>query len=162
MWWCIEVQTCGDIRQLSHHHDSNFSSKYIYIYMMLGKLEPEFTFNTAMPPSSIQPYLGFATYFAPLCYIYKNRSSCYTVARALFCQIWCKLNVLCSDDGTILQLCKSFEYLLMHLHPRLFIHFVSLGIQPLKVRENERDHVCMYVCMYVCIICFYYLIMIIM
>ena len=116
--------------------------------MLLGKLEPEFTFNTAMPPSSIQPYLGFATYFAPLCYIYKNRSSCYTVARALFCQIWCKLNVLCSDDGTILQLCKSFEYLLMHLHPRLFIHFVSLGIQPLKVRENERDHVCMYVCMY--------------
>jgi len=92
-----------------------------------------------MPPSSIQPYLGFATYFAPLCYIFKNRSSCYSVARALFCQIWCKLNVLCSDDGTILPLCKSFEYLLMHLHPRLFIHFVGLGIQPLKVRVYVRE-----------------------
>lgn len=88
---------------------------------------------TAMPPSAVQPFLGFATYFAPLCYIFRDRVSLYTVSRLLWCKIWCKLNVLSGDQGTLLHVCATFESLLMTLHPRLFLHLVNVGVQPLKV-----------------------------
>ena len=86
-----------------------------------------------MPPCSIQPFLGFATYFAPLCYVIKHRPSLYTVSRILFCQLWCRLNVLSSDANTLLSVCKTFECLLIQLQPRLFMHLVNIGVQPLKV-----------------------------
>ena len=77
--------------------------------------------------------IGFATYFAPLCYVYKNRVASYMVSRALYCQLWCRLNVLSSDDGTLLSLCKYFEVLLIRTNARLFMHLINLGVQPLKV-----------------------------
>jgi hypothetical protein len=100
---------------------------------LVGKLGPEMADNVAMPPCSVQPFLGFATYFAPLCYVYKSRASLYTVSRTMFCQLWCKLNVLSSDPGTLLPVCKTFEVLLWQMQPQLFIHLVSIGLQPLKV-----------------------------
>jgi hypothetical protein len=30
--------------------------------------------------------------------------------------------------------CKTFECLLLQIHPRLFMHLVNIGAQPLKVR----------------------------
>lgn len=89
--------------------------------------------GAASPPSAVQPFLGFATYFAPLCYIFRDRVSLYSVSRLLWCKIWCKLNVLSGDEGTLLHVCATFESLLMTLHPRLFLHLVNVGVQPLKV-----------------------------
>lgn len=100
---------------------------------LLGKLQPVFAESCAMPPCAVQPFLGFATYFAPLCYVLKSRPSLYTVARSLYCQLWCRLNVLSSDANTLLPVCKLFEMLLLQTQPALFMHLVNIGLQPLKV-----------------------------
>ena len=100
---------------------------------LLGKLQPTFPESCAMPPSGVQPFLGFATYFAPLCYVYKSRPSLYTITRSLWCELWCRLNVLSSDANTLLPVCKTFECLLLQMQPRLFLHLVNIGVQPLKV-----------------------------
>ncbi len=55
------------------------------------------------------------------------------MSRLLFCQLWCRLNVLSGDDNTLLPVCKLFEVLLLQLQPRLFMHLVNIGLQPLKV-----------------------------
>jgi hypothetical protein len=98
-----------------------------------GKLQPTYPDSCAMPPSAVQPFLGFATYFAPLCYVFKARPSLYTMCRILYCQLWCRLNVLSSDANTLLSVCKTFECLLLQVQPRLFLHLVNIGVQPLKV-----------------------------
>jgi hypothetical protein len=100
---------------------------------LLGKLCPVLPDTCAMPPCAVQPFLGFATYFAPLCYVVKSRPSLYALSRTLFCQLWCRLNVLSSDANTLLPVCKTFECLLIQVHPRLFLHLVNIGLQPLKV-----------------------------
>lgn len=100
---------------------------------LVGKLSPTFADSCAMPPCAVQPFLGFATYFAPLCYVLKSRPSLYTVSRTLYCQLWCRLNVLSSDANTLLPVCKLFEVLLLQTQPALFMHMVNIGLQPLKV-----------------------------
>lgn len=100
---------------------------------LVGKLCPILPESCAMPPCAVQPFLGFATYFAPLCYVFKARPSLYSMARVLFCNLWCRLNVLSSDANTLLSVCKTFECLLLQVHPRLFLHMVNIGLQPLKV-----------------------------
>lgn len=100
---------------------------------LLNKLQPTFPATAAMPPCAVQPFLGFATYFAPLCYVIKPRASLYTMSRLLFCQLWCRLNVLSGDANTLLPVCKLFEVLLLQMQPRLFMHLVNIGLQPLKV-----------------------------
>jgi len=100
---------------------------------LLNKLQPTFPATVAMPPCAVQPFLGFATYFAPLCYVIKPRASLYTMSRLLFCQLWCRLNVLSGDANTLLPVCKLFEVLLLQMQPRLFMHLVNIGLQPLKV-----------------------------
>ena len=101
---------------------------------ILGKLVPTMSADCSMPPCAVQPFLGFATYFAPLCYVLKSRTSLYSVSRTLFCQLWCRLNVLSGDANTLLPVCKTFECLLLQIHPRMFMHLVNIGAQPLKVR----------------------------
>lgn len=81
----------------------------------------------------MQPFLGFATYFAPLCYVFRDRTSLYSVSRALYCRLWCKLNVFSSDPDTLLTVCRTFEELLLQSHSALFLHLVAIGFQPLKV-----------------------------
>ncbi len=101
---------------------------------ILGLVGADLPEGTAAPPCGIQPFLGFATYFAPLCYVFRSRASLYSMSRALFCRLWCKLNVLSGDGDTLLTVCKTFESLLMQSHPQLFLHLVDMGLQPLKVR----------------------------
>jgi hypothetical protein len=87
----------------------------------------------ASPPCAVQPFLGLASYFAPLCYLYTHKSSMYAVARSLWCQVWCRLNVLSGDEGTLLHTCKTFEDLLATVHPRLFLHLLKMGLNPLHI-----------------------------
>ena len=81
----------------------------------------------------VQPFLGLTNYFAPLCYLYSNRSLLYSTASRMWNTIWCKLNVITSDKGTLLYVCKTFEDLLAFLDPKLFLHLLSLDVQPLRV-----------------------------
>ena len=81
----------------------------------------------------IQPFSGFSNYFAPLCYLYDERSTLYSTANRMWDMLWCRLNVICSDRGTLLNICKTFENLLTFLNPKLFLHLLSLNLQPLRV-----------------------------
>lgn len=91
--------------------------------------------SVMIPFNGIQPYLGLTNYFAPLCYLFTNKQSTlvYHIARYLYEQLWCQCNVLSSDPGCLLYLCKLFESLLIFAHPKLFLHMVTIGVQPLKV-----------------------------
>jgi Rab-GTPase-TBC domain len=88
---------------------------------------------TSKPPCGVQPFLGFASYVAPLCYMYATRPSLYAVSRAMWCKLWCRLNVLSGDDGTLLHVCKTFENLLASSHPRLYLHLLNMGLSPLHI-----------------------------
>jgi hypothetical protein len=99
----------------------------------LKQMGIDFSLETAAPPCSVLPYLGFSTYFAPLCYVLRNKIMCYSVSKFFFCHIWCKLNVFSSDNGTLLHLCKTFESLLFSSNAKLFLHLVNIGLQPIKV-----------------------------
>lgn len=91
------------------------------------------TSNLPAPPSSIQPFLGFTTYFAPLCYVFRHKVALYNIAKYLFNNVWCKLNVISSNEDCILHVCKTFEHLLYSAHPKLFLHLVSINVQPIKI-----------------------------
>eukprot|EP00981_Chlorochromonas_danica_P001270 scaffold268_cov210-Ochromonas_danica.AAC.65 len=100
--------------------------------MMLAGYGPE----VSAPPSGVLPYLGLTTYFAPLCYLYTSKPTLYGVSRYLWSRLWCRLNVVAADDGCIVSLCGIFESLLSQMHGRLFLHLVSLGVQPIKIAFN--------------------------
>ena len=92
------------------------------------------TGGVSSPPSGVQPFLGLAAYFAPLCYVSNNPACTYSLAYLSYCRIWCRMNVLTSDDQTLLQTCCTFENLLVHCNMKLFLHLLKLGIKPLNVR----------------------------
>jgi len=85
------------------------------------------------PCSNVQPFLGFSIYTAPLCYIYRSRPALYSMTRALWARIWCKMNVISGDAGTLLHVCATFENLLASMHPTLFLHLLKIGVQPLLI-----------------------------
>lgn len=89
--------------------------------------------DKACPPCGVQPFLGFSSYLAPLCYVYKDPVAMYSFFRNSFASVWCKLNVFTTDYGTLLHISKTFESLLMLNHPRLFMHLVNIGVTPVKV-----------------------------
>lgn len=113
---------------------------------MSGTLENSDYTDVAAPPASVQPFLGLCSYFAPLCFVFRSSrplqcgrakeggsGALYSMAKAAYCNIWCRLNVLSSDPGTLLYVCKTFEDLLISSHPTLFLHLVNIGVQPLQV-----------------------------
>ena len=85
------------------------------------------------PRCTVQPFLGLASYTAPLCYLYTDKAALYSMSSQLWSQLWCKLNVISGDKGTLLYVCKIFENLLATLDPKLFLHLLSLDIQPLRI-----------------------------
>lgn len=99
----------------------------------LKQMGLDFPADSSAPPSGVQPYLGFTTYFAPLCYVFRSKVMLYSMCKYLFCHIWCRLNVFTSDETTIIHLCKTFEGLLWAAQPKLFLHLVSINVQPIKV-----------------------------
>jgi hypothetical protein len=99
----------------------------------LKQMGIEFSLDTSAPPSAILPYLGFATYFAPVGYLSRNKIMLYSLCKYLFCLLWCKLNVFSSDNDSLIQICKTFEYLLWTAHPKLFLHLVSINLHPIKI-----------------------------
>ena len=82
---------------------------------------------------SVKPFLGFSTYFAPLCFLFENRSTLYSTVNKMWDTVWCKLNVLSGDEGTLLHVCTTFENLLISVHPLLFLHLLKLNVQPLRI-----------------------------
>jgi hypothetical protein len=87
----------------------------------------------ACPPNGIQPFLGFAKYIAPLCYLYLDNVAIYTAMRAMYCRLWCAMNVISSTPGTLYHVCQTFERLLIEGSLKLYSHLVSLKVEPLQV-----------------------------
>lgn len=89
--------------------------------------------QVTMPTSGVQPFLGLAIYTAPLCYVFHDRAALYSAHKILWCRLWSKMNVISSDEGTLVHVCATFESLLMACHPTLFLHMVKIGVQPLLI-----------------------------
>lgn len=87
----------------------------------------------ASPLNGIQPFLGLATSFAPLCYIYPSPTAVYALTKMIYCKLWCKLNVISADEGCLLHLCKTFENFVLQSDLRLYLHLIRLGISPLQI-----------------------------
>ena len=51
----------------------------------------------------------------------------------MYSRLWCKLNVISSDSGTLIHLCKTFEDLLLSWDPALFMHLLSVNVAPLSI-----------------------------
>jgi hypothetical protein len=83
--------------------------------------------------SNIHPFAGLAAYNAPMCFLYDDLSTLYTTCRAAYSRIWCRMNVISGDEGTIFPLCKLFEVMLLESNPELFLHLSRIGLQPLTV-----------------------------
>jgi hypothetical protein len=104
---------------------------------LMKQMGVEFPLDTSAPPSSVLPYLGFTTYFAPLCYLSRSRIMLYSLSKFLFCFLWSKINVFSSDSDTLIHLCKTFEHLLWTSNPKLFLHLVSINLHPIKVIVSQ-------------------------
>lgn len=91
----------------------------------------------ASPPNGIQPFLGFAKYIAPVCYCFLDNVSIYTTLRAMYCRLWCAMNVITSNAGTLYHVCQTFERLLLEGNIRLYSHLKSLKVEPLQVCTQE-------------------------
>ena len=89
--------------------------------------------DATAPTSAVQPFLGLAIYAAPLCYIFGDRAALYSAHKVLWTRLWCRMNVISGDEGTLLSVCATFENLLMSANPSLFLHLVKIGVQPLLV-----------------------------
>ena len=89
--------------------------------------------SIACPPNGIQPFLGLAKYIAPLCYLFTENVTVYTTMRALYCRIWCAMNVISSTPGTLYHVCQTFERLLVEGNIKLYSHLLNLKIEPLQV-----------------------------
>lgn len=87
----------------------------------------------ASPPNGIQPFLGFAKYIGPLCYLYLDNIAIYTTMRAMYCRLWCAMNVICSTPGTLYHVCQTFERLLIEGNMKLYSHLARLKIEPLQI-----------------------------
>lgn len=92
----------------------------------------------ASPPNGIQPFLGFARYIAPLCYLYLDNIAIYTTMRAMYCRLWCAMNVISSSPGTLYHVCQTFERLLIEGNMRLYSHLIGLKVEPLQARLRYR------------------------
>lgn len=62
-----------------------------------------------IPPSCVQPFHGLVMYAAPLCYVYQEPFIVYSVFTHMYAKFWCKLNVIRSEQDTLLRLCNTFE-----------------------------------------------------
>lgn len=115
---------------------------------LLGLACAEQEKNVSAPPNAVQPFLGLAAYFAPLCYVFvrcygsddtnvasatRSSAGLYSMVQQTYCRLWCKMNVISSDKNTLLHVAATFETLLMTSDPKLFMHMLSIGIKPLHV-----------------------------
>ena len=92
------------------------------------------------PPaySGIQPFIGLAAYFCPLTYLFKDDvAGLYFLARHSFCNFWCRLNVITSDEFCLLHVCQTFESLLLEsgagLGIKVYCHMLRYGLNPVQV-----------------------------
>lgn len=95
--------------------------------------------GASVPLSGVQPFKGLSYYAAPLTFMYEDEVSVYFTLRAMYTRYWCRLNVLRSDESTILALCQCFEELVQIHDPRLFFHMIQVRAFPASY--PSRTHI---------------------
>ena len=113
-------------------------AQYLIHKPLLGLIhntDKHYNDSTAAPPNAVLPFMGLGAYFCPLSYIARDPNCIYAIAKPLYCQLWCRLNVISSDSGTIMQLCQLFESLVMSVNMKLFLHLRRIGLKPLQVHQ---------------------------
>ncbi|POM75504.1 TBC1 domain family member 19 [Phytophthora palmivora] len=91
------------------------------------------TTESRVPPNGVLPFNGLVMYLAPLSYLYADHVEIYYVFRELYIRYWSKLNVISTERGTILPLCKLFEDLVVRSSPAAVFHLINIGLKPLDI-----------------------------
>lgn len=89
--------------------------------------------ESRVPPNGVLPFSGLVMYLAPLAYLFADPVEIYYVFRELYIRYWSKLNVIRTERGTILPLCKLFEDLIVRSSPAAVFHLRNIGLKPLDV-----------------------------
>jgi len=66
----------------------------------------------SVPPSGVQPFLGFANYIAPICYSTNHLPSIYSLLVQMWQRCWCKAHAISSDHGAIIHVLLTFQAIL--------------------------------------------------
>ena len=81
----------------------------------------------------MHPFKGLVKYASPLALTYQYEEPIYFTFRSMYSNLWSKLNTISSREGELLHVAKTFEDLLFALNPSLFLHLLSIGVDPLQV-----------------------------
>ena len=79
------------------------------------------------PPNGVLPMKNMSYYVAPLCYLFGDSASIYSVFREMYTRYFFRLHTISSHPESILRLSLEFERLMQAHQPLLFLH--------LRVRE---------------------------
>ncbi|XP_022169785.1 TBC1 domain family member 19 [Myzus persicae] len=85
------------------------------------------------PPNGIIPFHGFTMYAAPVCYLFNDPVPLYYTFRAFYLRYWFRLHVISSHPQSILGLCILFQRLLQRHETKIWSHFMSHNIHPIRV-----------------------------
>ncbi|KAL3313049.1 hypothetical protein Ciccas_008352 [Cichlidogyrus casuarinus] len=90
--------------------------------------------ESILPPSGVVPFHGISLYASPLCYLYDDPIILFNIFKKLYTRYFYKLHNLCPhDEENILGLSVLFEKILLEMEPNLTHHFLSNGIQPIRL-----------------------------
>ena len=118
-----------DIRLLDCKEQTHLKS---YIRGKLGNPD----FMVTYPPSGIVPFYGFSLYITPFCYFFESSVKVYLCFSQFYRSHLHRLHNISSHFESIVGLSRQFEDLLQSKEWALFQHFVSVGVQPLRLIFN--------------------------
>uniref|UniRef100_A0A8C4R1K2 TBC1 domain family, member 19 n=1 Tax=Eptatretus burgeri TaxID=7764 RepID=A0A8C4R1K2_EPTBU len=83
--------------------------------------------------NGVIPFHGFAMYAAPLCLLYNEPPTLYSVFREMYIKFFFRLHCVSSHPSGIVMLCLLFESLVQVHQPQLFLHLHDVGAPPLRI-----------------------------
>ncbi|VVC38302.1 Rab-GTPase-TBC domain [Cinara cedri] len=89
--------------------------------------------ETTYPSNGIIPFHGFTMYAAPVCYLFNDPVPLYFTFRAFYQRYWFRLHKISSHPQGILGLCILFQRLLQRHETKIWSHFMSNNIHPIRV-----------------------------
>jgi len=51
----------------------------------------------------------------------------------MYARFWCRVNVMSTEADTLLPLCQLFEEIVQAHRPSLFMHLLTIGVNPLQL-----------------------------
>ncbi|XP_016661472.1 TBC1 domain family member 19 [Acyrthosiphon pisum] len=100
---------------------------------ILMPLKGEPPIKAIYPPNGIIPFHGFTMFAAPVCYLFNDPVPLYYTFREFYLRYWFRLHEISSHPQSILGLCILFQRLLQRHETKIWSHFMSRNIHPIRV-----------------------------